>query len=246
MKKSLILFIAAVATLPLLGQDDGYNANKTTYTTTLQHTPYSNESTTQTAKQQQVKVSQSSSGRAFECQIDLSGSLKATQIFYENVSTQSIPDGGGNIDVTFGVRYNSRSFFGAGIGFHTDFLNDQLKENHNGVIYRMPIKAYEYRLPIFIRTRLYMPAKAVNPFLEIAAGGYVRLKDQLTIDCSEVPGKEYIDEYKAHSKGGFYMQIGFGVEYKQFTTALGYRCYGKNIYNDGNYAYLSVGVKLGK
>lgn len=233
----------------LFGQTEGYSQDGTKYTTTLQQTPYSAAKTTTqstTATTTTTSTATTAPLQHFECLIDVSGSLKATQIFYENVSTQSIPDGGINIDITPGVRRGNRLFLGAGIGLHTDFLQDQLKENHNGIIYTMPLRAYEWRLPIYGKVRVFMPTKQTNPFLEVAVGGYVRLKDRLSIDCSEVPGKEFVDTYEATSRGGFFLQIGFGIEYKRLTAALGYRCYGRNLYNDGNYAYLSIGTRLGK
>ncbi|MCQ2342318.1 MAG: hypothetical protein MJZ75_02330 [Paludibacteraceae bacterium] len=254
MKKLPFTLFTVLCFMPLWAQTDGYNADKTSYTTTLQHTPYSSESASSSAQTVQVTnaepvIVRSAAKAKFQCDIDLSGSIRGGRITADNTfgyaSTGSLPEGGAGLDIKLGARTTGMAFVGIGIGAHSDFMQGTLKYNINRQIIRVPATFYEWKLPIYFNTRMYIPttSSTIFPFLEASVGGYVLLKDELKFDFTDMPGYSCTETWHNDSKGGFYLQLGGGCEFNRFTTALGWRLFADRG-TSFSYGYLSVGVRL--
>lgn len=252
MKKEIIISLLGMIMIPCMAQTDGYNKDKTSYTTTLQHTPYSSESnnTVYVVPAEEVYYAPEPSMSAkFQCDIDISGEIRGGEVSYNvpttgNIRTSGrIADGGAGIDVALGARIGSITFIGGGIGIHSNFMNGTIIDRDAAGVFKMPFKVMDWRMPIYFKTRLYIPAtETISPFFETSIGGWVRLKDELRFDLSEIDMTDEVFRNNAH--GGFYFQFGFGCEFNRFTTAIGYRLYSNTTERRFSYGYVSVGVRI--
>lgn len=253
MKKGISILLLGMMVIPCIAQTEGYNADKTSYTTTLQHTPYSSESkkTVYVVPAEEVYYAPepASTSAKFQCDIDLSGEIRGGEVRYNvpttgNIrTTGGIADGGVCLDVDLGVRIGNITFIGGGLGIHSNFLNGTIIDRDGAGVFRVPVKAQDWRMPIYFKTRLYIPAsETISPFFETCIGGWVRLKDEMRFDLGEINMTDEI--YRSNAHGGFYFQFGFGCEFNRFTTAIGYRLYSNTTDGRFSYGYLSVGVRI--
>lgn len=173
---------------------------------------------------------------AFQCNIEVGGEFTHNNFFTEGYY-YDFPSGGVDIDATFGVRATKLAFLGVGLGVHSEFANTNVKASG----YSFPCHLAIWTMPLYVNSRVYIPTKVdVNPFVDASIGGYVGLssKSEVTINGQNYSTNNAIG-------GGFYIQLGLGLEIKRFMIGSGYRMLTESG-GLGNYGYVKLGVRVGK
>lgn len=213
------------------GTVQSYNqqsASATTSSVTTQEKTSSSETTVYTYPAQPTM--------AFQCNIEVGGEFTHND-FYTNGYYYDFPSGGVDLDAIFGVRASKLAFLGAGLGVHSEFANTDVKVSG----YSFPCHLAIWTMPLYVNSRVYLPTKVdVNPFVEASLGGYIGLSSKSEITIS---GHKY--SINNTVKGGFYLQLGLGLEIKRFMIGSGYRMLTTSD-GLGHYGYVKLGVRVGK
>lgn len=174
---------------------------------------------------------------AFQVNLELGAQFAVNRFKIEN-EKYDFPSGGCDLDVSLGARLTQLVFVGAGLGFHTEFANTFLKVKGE----KYPIDVKIYTLPIYVDTRVYIPNKTiVTPYFLVNLGGYVPI-----VTSGEIQNKSGgVYNFKAESSGGFYMQLGWGMEIKRFQMSIGYRLHTTDD-APGHYGFIKFGARLGR
>lgn len=193
-------------------------------------------SKTSTSTEKSVSTYPTQPTMAFQCNIEVGGEFTHNNFFTEGYY-YNFPSGGVDLDATFGVRASKLAFLGAGLGVHSEFANTTVKASG----YSFPCHLAIWTMPLYVNSRVYIPTKVdVNPFVDASIGGYVGLssKSEVTIN-----GQNYSTNNAVG--GGFYIQLGLGLEIKRFMLGSGYRMITASD-GLGNYGYVKLGVRVGK
>lgn len=174
---------------------------------------------------------------AFQVNLELGAQFAVNRFKIEN-EKYDFPSGGCDLDVSLGARLTQLVFVGAGLGFHTEFANTYLKVSGE----KYPIDMKIYTLPIYVDTRVYIPNKTiVTPYFLVNLGGYVPI-----VTSGEIQNKSGdVYNFKADASGGFYMQLGWGMEIKRFQMSIGYRLHTTDD-APGHYGFIKFGARLGR
>ena len=174
---------------------------------------------------------------AFQLNLEGGAQFAENRFKIENVK-YDFPSGGFDFDASCGARITQLVFVGAGLGFHTEFANTYLKVSGE----RYPITMLILTLPIYVDARVYIPNKSiVTPYFLANVGGYVPIVTSGVIQNKS--GDVY--NFKADASGGFYMQLGLGMEIKRFQMSIGYRMHTTDDAL-GHYGFIKFGARLGR
>jgi len=184
----------------------------------------------------------------FQLNIDLAGNL--TRIggayWYDPMGVRCYVDpymyGGLSLSMGAGVRMGKFLYVGAAVDIQGNWGNSNYKADNGNKNIACSIS--QWTLPIYANARVYAPTHSTcYPYYELGIGGYVGLTDERSADwSSDNYGKVTIS---STPKGGFFLNTGFGLEFRYLTIGVGYKLFTNADYRQ-NHGYLKVGVSIGR
>lgn len=180
--------------------------------------------------------------RAFQCNIEVGAQFTSNSVALQD-GVFRYPSAGADLDVSLGVRTSKSVFVGAGVGFHSEFGDS----NIGPAGHKTSVKTTIMTLPIYLDSRFYIVTKSgICPFVNANIGGYVPLLTKGEFSHTSVPTADT----DVHLKGGFYAQVGLGLDIKRFQICIGYRMFTNKEWGAKNgvnsYGFIKMGVRIGK